>query len=271
MSQPSPIAPSRGRTADEATGLKSGIYRIRCLANGKVYIGSAVKIAKRWRDHIQVLVNNQHHSSHLQRAWNKYGPEAFAFEVIEWVEVARLIEREQAHIDAVQAARRSHGFNSNPTAGSRLGATLCEESRRKIGEASRGRTASAETRRKISEANLGRKMSEENKQKLIACRLGKPLSEETRRKLSNANLGKNHSDEVRRKLREFHRGRKPGEECMRKAWETNHGKTRTKEEKQRLREANLGKTHSEETRQKMRESQRRRREREKEQPLPSVA
>ena len=59
-----------------------GVYVIRNTANGKCYIGSAVKFSKRWRDHRRQLTNGTHNNPKLQAAWNKYGSSAFEFEAI---------------------------------------------------------------------------------------------------------------------------------------------------------------------------------------------
>ena len=60
--------------------LKSGIYKITCLQNGRVYVGQAINIKDRWTSHMQCLNRNKHHNIHLQRAWNKYGEECFKFD-----------------------------------------------------------------------------------------------------------------------------------------------------------------------------------------------
>jgi len=39
--------------------IKTGIYKILNKINGKVYIGSATDIAKRWRDHKWHLNHNK--------------------------------------------------------------------------------------------------------------------------------------------------------------------------------------------------------------------
>jgi len=53
--------------------MASGIYQIKNTLNGKFYVGSAVNIKQRWSTHISSLNKNNHHSGHLQNAWNKYG------------------------------------------------------------------------------------------------------------------------------------------------------------------------------------------------------
>ena len=63
----------------------SGIYAIVNKVNGKRYVGSAVNFKKRAIIHKYHLKKGTHHCEHLQRAWNKYGPESFAFVILEIV------------------------------------------------------------------------------------------------------------------------------------------------------------------------------------------
>ncbi|MGL5329774.1 MAG: GIY-YIG nuclease family protein, partial [Peptostreptococcaceae bacterium] len=77
----------------------SGIYQIRNIDNGKVYIGSSKDVDKRWKQHIYSLNNKSHHSIKLQRAWDKYGQESFSFEIIEQCEEGKLLYLEQYYID----------------------------------------------------------------------------------------------------------------------------------------------------------------------------
>ena len=54
----------------------TGVYCIKNIFNGKVYIGSASSgggIKSRWAWHKRDLQNNRHPNRHLQYAWNKYG------------------------------------------------------------------------------------------------------------------------------------------------------------------------------------------------------
>lgn len=108
----------------------SGIYQILCVSTGKVYIGSAVNLRQRWSDHRKTLRGNRHSNIHLQRAWDKYGEDAFEFSILESVMfVEHLIEREQAWIDA-----RSPEFNIAPNAGSQLGIKYSPEYGAAVGE-----------------------------------------------------------------------------------------------------------------------------------------
>ena len=113
-----PIIPSR----------TPSIYQIRHIESGKVYVGSSAIPGKRHGEHWKHLRLGTHHSRHLQRAWNKYGEDAFVFEIIEPVLfVEDLIIREQYWIDKLRACDGEHGYNVAPVAGSVLGLKRSEE------------------------------------------------------------------------------------------------------------------------------------------------
>jgi hypothetical protein len=67
---------------------KCGIYSITNTVNGHRYVGASVDMCKRWGHHKMRLRRGQHHSGHLQHAWNKHGDAAFVFEGLEKVDVA---------------------------------------------------------------------------------------------------------------------------------------------------------------------------------------
>ena len=89
-----------------------GIYSITHLASGQRYIGSSRNLRCRLWTHRSKLRKDRHNNLHLQRAWNKYGEQAFKFEILEICldSPAVLIVREQAwidqHLDALFNARK---------------------------------------------------------------------------------------------------------------------------------------------------------------------
>lgn len=78
-----------------------GIYRILNTVTGHAYIGSSGNIPERLARHRRELRTGTHCNPRLQRAWRKYGPDAFDFEAVCSVpETDDLLEIEQQYIDA---------------------------------------------------------------------------------------------------------------------------------------------------------------------------
>ncbi len=116
-----------------------GIYKITNLINNKIYIGSCVGFNQRKGQHKYRLRKGNHDNSHLQSSWNKYGEDAFIFELIEEVEnLNNLLEREQHYIDTLNVCDRIVGYNKAPIAGSCLGRKMSKESRAKMSKAKTG-------------------------------------------------------------------------------------------------------------------------------------
>ena len=61
----------------------TGIYSILNTANGKRYIGQSVNLASRKSYHFNALRQSRHKNRHLQAAWNRYGPKAFRWSVLQ--------------------------------------------------------------------------------------------------------------------------------------------------------------------------------------------
>jgi group I intron endonuclease len=169
--------------------MQTGIYRIVNLVNGKIYVGSAAReFAHRWRRHKHDLKKAIHANKKLQNAWNKYGEAAFNFEVIEIVEPASCVAREQYWMDLLKPE-----YNLSPTAGSCLGIKRSEECKTKQSQRQMGRPGpkhSDEIKARISQKKTGVKIgpfTDEHKAKISAAHKGKTVSKETRNKLSEIN------------------------------------------------------------------------------------
>ncbi|BAM29094.1 hypothetical protein G176_gp22 [Xanthomonas phage CP1] len=132
---------------------QSGIYSITS-PSGKRYVGSAVNIRKRWKEHRYSLKRGNHHCKALQRAYHKYAGN-LGWSVVVLCHKDELIREEQYHIDLAGIATL---YNSSPTAGSQLGMVRSEESRRKMQIAQMGKKLSEETKRKIGEDSRRRLM-----------------------------------------------------------------------------------------------------------------
>lgn len=100
---------------------KTGIYKITCLANNKIYVGSACGsksiprkkngFYRRWNEHIKDLEANRHRNKHLQYAWNLYKKETFSFEIIEFCSLEEAKIREEYYITLYKSANHEYGFN----------------------------------------------------------------------------------------------------------------------------------------------------------------
>ena len=88
-----------------------GIYTIACQ-DKRQYVGSSANIERRWVHHRDDLRAGKHHSRFLQRAWNKYGADAFTFTVVEEVaDHAQLNERERHWIETLKPVFNTLGVD----------------------------------------------------------------------------------------------------------------------------------------------------------------
>ena len=185
---------------------RSGVYAIRNTATGKVYIGSAINIAKRWAQHRVHLSREKHHSRKLQRSWLKHGYSMFKFEALLYCRKQYLLFYEQRAINAYDAFRG--GYNTSPTAGSSLGVVASEETKAKQRSAKMGRRLTEEHKAKIGAASRGKTISESHRAILLGNQWarGRKHTPEELAKISESgkgnkyNLGKKFSAEHRSKM-----------------------------------------------------------------------
>ncbi len=64
----------------------AGIFALRCLATGAVWVGATPDIDKIWNRLLFTLRGDGHPRRELQAAWNAHGEAAFAFEALERLE-----------------------------------------------------------------------------------------------------------------------------------------------------------------------------------------
>jgi group I intron endonuclease len=219
-----------------------GIYQIFNRVTGKSYVGKSINIeGKRWKTHRELLHTKKHHSIKLQRAWNKYGPDVWEWNILQECEESKLDWLEvfwQGKLDSYHK-----GYDSTLLAleNDKVIKKLSIEQKRQIGNRNAGRKwseqerlnrsgrkTSLETKAKLSSALRGRVFSEEHKQKLR----GRAFSEEHKQKLRGRVFSKEH----KQKLSEATKGRKLSEEHKRKLGEARKGKVLSEEQKQRIKD-----------------------------------
>ena len=156
----------------------AGVYQIRNMLNGKIYIGSSVNLNKREQEHRSALNNNRHHSIHLQRAWKKYGEVNFEFETLITCHLSMCLWYEQQFLDQWEPE-----YNNNPVAAvppSQRGKIHIhtEQQRKKMSLAAVG-----------NKKNVGRIHTAVARKNMMGSNLG-----------NKAFLGKRHSIEARSKM-----------------------------------------------------------------------
>jgi len=173
--------------------MKSGIYCIENKTNGHRYVGGAVDLKQRKHQHLSSLRGNRHHSRYLQRAWNKYGEDAFEFSVIEYWEPEFLVSFEQWWMNMLRPE-----YNIAPVAGNTLGVKHTDEARANMAAAQTGKKHTKEHRANVSAAKrgntntLGHTLTKEHKAKISESLMGHNTTDETRAKLSAAAMGNKH-------------------------------------------------------------------------------
>lgn len=179
----------------------TGIYEIRNVIDGKRYIGSAVSLRLRWRQHKCALEKGTRKANRrLLNAWRKYGGQNFQFRHLVYCAAEHLIFYEQAVIDSLAPE-----YNIRKDAASNLGIRMTEETRRRISEAQKGvrkGPQSEEHRKANSIARRRKRLSESHRRRLSDVQKGKVISLRTRKNMSK--LSDEAVAEIRRRLADGH-------------------------------------------------------------------
>ncbi len=178
------------------TAVVTGIYRIVHRESGKSYVGQTSNVGRRWAEHRSLLKLGKHKSRKLQNVWNKYGPAAFDWELLEECSPELLTEREQHWMDLLRPV-----LNCAPAGGSTLGMKRPDasairkgvprppETRAKISAAHTGMRKPWLDGNQHGKANVGYKQTPGQLAKLRAARVGntncvgRVLSDETKAKI----------------------------------------------------------------------------------------
>jgi len=93
-----------------------GCYKITNRINGKFYVGSSSDIHERWKGHINNLNHpnpKKHHNKYLQAAWNKYGEDAFDFEILAICPEHMARDVEQGYLDEIFSHPKPQSISYN--------------------------------------------------------------------------------------------------------------------------------------------------------------
>lgn len=158
------------------------VYAIENAVNGRRYIGSTTNYKSRWHTHKSTLRRGKHHSFILQKAWDKYGEDAFTFKLL-------LICPKDMRIEYEERLMPLQDYNVMRTAHEVLvrgGWNHSDEFKAKMSNRHKGIPLSSEHRAKLSKARSGYKYDQAFKDKARARQLGVSPSEHTRSQLGTA-------------------------------------------------------------------------------------
>ena len=139
----------------------SGIYCYKNKINGKLYIGQAINLKKRYQDFKN---NNKRYSgSAFQNAINKYGKENFEYSILTHCSVNELNYWEKFYIQRLKT--NIHKFGYNLTSGGDSRYQLNETCKKKMREAwtNEKRKKQSETQKGVLNNNYGKKWSDEQR------------------------------------------------------------------------------------------------------------
>lgn len=131
-----------------------GIYVIRNLQNGKVYVGKSKNIYIRLKQHITLLnTKDKNENRYLINAWHKYGKDNFDYYVIEYFDFdeSKLKIRELYWMDSLNSLNRDHGYNLRKDTDTKC--DVSGDTREKCRLAQIKRYKDPEERKKSSEAS----------------------------------------------------------------------------------------------------------------------
>jgi len=111
--------------------MKTGIYGIHNVKNGKWHVGQSTNIPRRKTAHFSYLRANKHHNQHLQLSYNKYGQSSFEFMILEEAVENMMDIRERVWINYYESTNPAKGYNLD--SGGNLNKHHSAETRSKMG------------------------------------------------------------------------------------------------------------------------------------------
>lgn len=155
----------------------AGVYCIKNIIDGRVYVGSSINIDKRIKNHIWNINKSTHRNIHLVDSIKKYGWDSFFFIVLEECDVVDIVSREQFWIDYYKSYVDTNGYNKQPFAYSNKNNSCPQSAKDKISKYWIGKPKTKEQNYKNSLAHMG-----ENN-----ANYGKPISEKLRNAIIESN------------------------------------------------------------------------------------
>lgn len=183
-----------------------GLYKIINKINSKFYIGSSDDIERRFKRHLLDLSKNKHDNQHLQSAWNKYGSEAFLFEVYKSCEPSVLLNEEQKELDIWVGKEECYNIRKDAKSPVAIGEKRPDWVVKKYADTQRGKPRwTEEQKNQMSIDRKGRRHRQDVKEKMK----NRPSSFENIKKAQEYNNGRIYTKDhcfnisIHRKSKQF--------------------------------------------------------------------
>lgn len=184
--------------------MTSGIYKIYFAETpDKVYVGSSKDCETRKKQHLKHLRKSTHDNRQLQFAFNKYGIGSYAFEIIEEVEVASLIQKEKYYYELLKSdGKELYNILVPDQTPTNYGRTRFAKGQTPWNKG-KCNIYSIETKQLMSEVkkgkpswNKGKKMSEEICRNISKASPHRRRTEEEKQRISAKLKGRKHTPEA---------------------------------------------------------------------------
>lgn len=166
----------------------TGIYKITS-PTGRIYIGQAVNVEKRWADYRR---GNAKFQTKLKRSFFKYGVEAHIFEILIECPLNELNQRERYYQDLYEVTSEK-GLNCVLTKTDTLSGVLSEEVKQKIGIGNKGKLTGKRRPEGCVEKRLETRKLNGVDDRISTLYTNRKLLEETISKISQTLTGRKHS------------------------------------------------------------------------------
>jgi group I intron endonuclease len=144
----------------------AGIYSINI--GDELYVGSTTgTFEKRFKKHLSDLNGGRHCNYKMRRLYQKHSE--IVFKILEVVDGANLLEREQFYIDILKPT-----INICPIAGNSKGRVVSEETKEKIRKKLKGKSLPKSTVDNQTKSKLGKKLTQQHKDNIAkSTKIGK--------------------------------------------------------------------------------------------------
>lgn len=172
------------------------IYSVINLINGKVYVGQTKDFANRKAGHLYAARKGAQQP--LYRAIRKYGRENFSFVIVEECDDDQVDDRERHWVSHFDSFNSCKGYNL--TSGGESKKEFSKESREKIRQKALVRSpASEETRRKIGDATRGKPNLHFREMRAKQVGSNNPMHGRTGERHPRSKLTQAQADEIRQR------------------------------------------------------------------------